>query len=295
MNLEKFYSKLSAKQAAFIAIFLWASAFVFTKYVLKYTDVNTLAVVRYFFAAIILGFIAFKNKMKIPSLNDFFILFAAGFFGYSGYLVAFNIAMQKISPSTASVINALSPAITGIIAYFIFKEKIKLIGWFSLLISFIGILILTLWDGVLSINVGIIYMFLACLFISLSNIFQRALAGKKYTSLELIVYSMIIGAVQLIIYSPKSLLNITEIKPFILLLILYMAIFPSVIAYLFWARAFEIAKSTTEVTSFMFVTPVVATLMGIIILGDIPKFSTFLGGTVIIGGMILFNKTKNSK
>ncbi|WP_022818898.1 DMT family transporter [Fusobacterium russii] len=295
MNLEKFYSKLSAKQAAFIAIFFWASAFVFTKYVLKYTDVNTLAVVRYFFAAIILFIIAFKMRMKIPAPKDFFILFAAAFFGYSGYFVVFNIAMQKISPSTASVVNALSPAITGIIAYFLFGEKINLIGWLSLLISFIGILILTLWDGVLSINIGIVYMLLACLFVSLSNILQRGLVGKRYSSLELIIYTMIIAAIQLVFYSPKSLLKIVEMEAYVLFLILYMAIFPSIIAYLFWVRAFEIAKSTTEVTSFMFVTPVVATLMGIIILGDIPKFSTFLGGIVIISGMLLFNKTKNSE
>lgn len=71
-----------------------------------------------------------------------------------------------------------------------------------------------------------------------------------------------------------------------------MAIFSSVIAYLFWTRAFEICKTTTEVTSFMFVTPVLATIMGIIILGDIPKLSTFIGGLVIITGMIIFNKTK---
>ena len=42
----------------------------------------------------------------------------------------------------------------------------------------------------------------------------------------------------------------------------------------------------------MFVTPVLATLMGIIILGDIPKLSTLIGGVVIILGMIIFNKTK---
>ena len=41
----------------------------------------------------------------------------------------------------------------------------------------------------------------------------------------------------------------------------------------------------------MFVTPVLATLMGII-LGDIPKLSTLIGGIIIILGMVLFNKTK---
>ena len=72
-----------------------------------------------------------------------------------------------------------------------------------------------------------------------------------------------------------------------------MGLFPSVVAYIFWTRALEISKTTTEVTSFMFVTPVLATIMGIIILGDIPKISTFIGGGIVILGMILFNKTKN--
>lgn len=292
MNIEKIYSKLSAKQAAFVAIFFWASAFVFTKVVLKYTDVNTLAVVRYFIAALILIFISFKKKIKFPALKDLPIFFIAGFFGYSGYFVIFNIAMQKISPSTASVINALSPAITAIIAYFLFKERIKLVGWISMFISFIGILVLTMWDGVLSVNVGIIYMLSACLCISLSNICQRGLAGKKYTSLEVIIYSMVIGALQLLMYSPKSLLKMFEMDVFAFMLIVYMAIFSSVISYLFWTRAFEICKTTTEVTSFMFVTPVLATVMGILILGDIPKLSTFIGGIIIIFGMVLFNKTK---
>ena len=69
-------------------------------------------------------------------------------------------------------------------------------------------------------------------------------------------------------------------------------IFPSIISYFFWTKAFELAKSTTEVTSFMFATPVIATILGMIILGDIPKLSTIIGGVIIISGMILFNKTK---
>ncbi len=42
----------------------------------------------------------------------------------------------------------------------------------------------------------------------------------------------------------------------------------------------------------MFATPVIATILGMIILGDIPKLSTIIGGVIIISGMILFNKTK---
>ena len=291
MNLKKIYAKLTAKECAFIAIFFWATAFVLTKVVLKEVDVTTLGVLRYFFASIIVIFILIKQKISLPKLKDILAFVFAGFSGYAGYIVFFNMATLLSSPSTLSVINALAPAITAIVAYFIFNEKIKLIGWFSMGISFCGILILTLWDGVLTINKGILYMLAGCLLLSLYNISQRYLT-KKYSSFDVSMYSMLIGGVLLVIYSPSSVGNMFNISFSSLILIIYMSIFPSIISYFFWTKAFELAKHTTEVTSFMFVTPVLATLMGIIILGDIPKLSTLIGGIIIILGMVLFNKTK---
>ncbi len=291
MDLKEIYTKLTAKKCAFIAIFFWATAFVLTKVVLKEVDVTTLGVLRYFFASIIVVFILIKKKISLPEVKDIPAFIFAGFSGYAGYIALFNIATLLSSPSTLSVINALAPAITAIVAYFIFNEKIKLIGWLSMGISFCGILILTLWDGVLTVNKGILYMLAGCLLLSLYNISQRYLT-KKYSSFDVSMYSMLIGGILLVIYSPSSITNMFSISFTSLILIIYMSIFPSIISYFFWTKAFELAKNTTEVTSFMFVTPVLATLMGIIILGDIPKLSTLIGGVVIILGMILFNKTK---
>ncbi|WP_338970099.1 DMT family transporter [Fusobacterium nucleatum] len=291
MDLKEIYTKLTAKKCAFIAIFFWATAFVLTKVVLKEVDVTILGVLRYFFASIIVIFILIKKKIPLPKVKDIPAFIFAGFSGYAGYIVLFNIATLLSSPSTLSVINALAPAITAIVAYFIFNEKIKLIGWLSMSISFCGILILTLWDGVLTVNKGILYMLAGCLLLSLYNISQRYLT-KKYSSFDVSMYSMLIGGILLVIYSPSSITNMFSISFTSLILIIYMSIFPSIISYFFWTKAFELAKNTTEVTSFMFVTPVLATLMGIIILGDIPKLSTLIGGVVIILGMILFNKTK---
>ena len=291
MNLKKIYAKLTAKECAFIAIFFWATAFVLTKVVLKEVDVTTLGVLRYFFAAIIVIFILIKQKISLPKLKDIPAFVFAGFSGYAGYIVFFNMATLLSSPSTLSVINALAPAITAIVAYFIFNEKIKIIGWISMGISFCGILILTLWNGTLTVNKGVIYMLIGCVLLSLYNISQRYLT-KKYSSFDVSMYSMLIGGILLVIYSPSSITNMFSISFTSLILIIYMSIFPSIISYFFWTKAFELAKSTTEVTSFMFVTPVLATFMGMIILGDIPKLSTLIGGVVIILGMILFNKKK---
>ena len=291
MDFKEIYKKLTAKKCAFIAIFFWATAFVLTKVVLKEVDATSVGVLRYFFSSTIVIFILIKQKISLPALKDIPAFIFAGFSGYAGYIALFNTATLLSSPSTLSVINALAPAITAIVAYFIFNERIKLIGWFSMGISFCGILILTLWDGVLTINKGILYMLAGCLLLSLYNISQRYLT-KKYSSFDVSMYSMLIGGILLVIYSPSSITNMFSISLTSLILIIYMSIFPSIISYFFWTKAFELAKSTTEVTSFMFVTPVLATFMGIIILGDIPKLSTLIGGVVIILGMILFNKTK---
>jgi len=267
MDFSQIFKTLTAKHCAFIGIFFWATAFVITKVVLKEVDAMSLGVLRYFFASIIVIFILIKKKIPFPNLKDIPAFIFAGFSGYAGYIVLFNIATVLSSPSTLSVINALAPAITAIIAYFMFNEKIKLIGWIAM------------------------DMLLGCFLLSTYNISQRYLT-KKYSSFSVSMYSLLIGGILLVIYSPHSIANIPNISSSSLILIIYMAIFPSIISYFFWTKAFELAKSTTEVTSFMFATPVLATILGMIILGDIPKLSTIIGGVIIISGMILFNKTK---
>ena len=182
MRLKKI-SKLTAKESAFIAIFFWATAFVLTKVVVKEVGASSLGVLRYFFAAIFVLAIIIKKRISPPALKDLPMFFYAGFSGYGGYIVLFNIATSLASPSTLSVINALCPAITAIIAYFVFKEKINLVGWICMGISFVGILILTLWDGVLTINTGILYMLVAAIMLSSYNISQRYLT-KKYSSFD---------------------------------------------------------------------------------------------------------------
>ena len=230
MNLKKIYAKLTAKECAFIAIFFWATAFVLTKVVLKEVDVTTLGVLRYFFAAIIVIFILIKQKISLPKLKDIPAFVFAGFSGYAGYIVFFNMATLLSSPSTLSVINALAPAITAIVAYFIFNEKIKIIGWISMGISFCGILILTLWNGTLTVNKGVIYMLIGCVLLSLYNISQRYLT-KKYSSFDVSMYSMLIGGILLVVYSPSSVRNIFSISFNSLILIIYMSVFPSIISY----------------------------------------------------------------
>lgn len=88
------------------------------------------AIVRYgfgnaslFFAGILLIPLAFFCKIRLPHSRDLSKFAISGILGYTAYMFFFNTASTMISPSTASVINAVCPGLTAVFAYFLFSEK----------------------------------------------------------------------------------------------------------------------------------------------------------------------------
>lgn len=79
------------------------------------------------------------------------------------------------------------------------------------------------------------------------------------------------GSIQLCSLPPKSLLKIAHLDLSVFLVIIYMAVF-AVVSYMLWTRAFEIAKSTTEVTTFMLCSPILTAIISAITIGEIPIF-----------------------
>lgn len=277
---------------SFLAVLFWASAFVVTKYMVEQRLVTPidLAILRYFLAALLLLVLFFTKKIKKPGLKDLPLFILSGILGFSGYGYLFNVANIYITPATASVINAICPGITAIWGYFLFSEKINNKGKLGLFISFIGVVVLSLWDGELSINSGIIFMLGAAFFLGTYNIVQRILV-KKYTPLEAITYSIIFGVLSFLPFHGQSLnLFITNRSLEFWIPIFYLAIFPSIVAYYCWTKAMSHCKNTTEVTKYMFVTPILTIVLAIIFMGIIPTLGTYLGGIIILTGMYIFSK-----
>ena len=287
-------NKIKTKIYAFLTILCWASSFVSTKIILSsgFLSPFELGILRYFFAAILLIPIIFIMKLRIPKLKDWYKFLISGFLGYAGYVFLFNTAISIINPSTSSVINAICPGLTSIVAYFLFKEKIPFMGIISLLISFVGILILCLWGDTFSMNIGVIYMLGAAVCLSLYNIAQRVLS-KDYSSSEVAFFSILFGTILLIISKPNSILLLKNLNSTVFLHLVFLAIFPTLIAYSLWSKAFLICENTSDVTNFMFLTPVVTTLMSFFAIKEYPEMNTYVGGIFILLGMIMFQKSKN--
>jgi drug/metabolite transporter (DMT)-like permease len=61
------------------------------------------------------------------------------------------------------------------------------------------------------------------------------------------------------------------------------------IAYVAWSRAVSKAKQTSQVSNYMFISPLLTSVLGFLIAGEVPDLGTLLGGGIILMGVLLFN------
>ncbi len=288
--MDKEKKNLNYKFLAFGTVFLWASTFVFTKVALNHFTPTVVGFLRYFTASVVLAAVCGVKKVGFPDKKDMPLFIVSGACGFGFYMIFFNIGSQTLSSSTSSVIIATTPIITAVIASFIYKEKIKPLGWLAIAVEFVGILILMLWNGVLSINKGALWMLLAALFFSGYNLVQRIIT-KKYSAFQTTAYSIFTGLIILCVFLPQAIPQVLSASWKELAVVLYMGVLPSAVAYIWWAKALSMANKTSDVTNFMFVSPLLTSIMGFFIIMEIPPVSTVIGGIIIIIGLVLFSRS----
>ena len=120
------------------------------------------------------------------------------------------------------------------------------------------------------------------------NLIQRFATGR-YTPMQSTVYTITASTLMFLLFLPQAIAEVQTAPIPSLLAVLFMGIFPSAIGFLLWTKALSIAKQIGDVTNFMFVTPLLSTLLEIILIGDIPDAGTITGRVMILLGVALFN------
>ena len=274
---------------AIITIIFWALAFVFTRLGLQYFDVYSLSFLRYLVASITLLVIICFIKINRPKKEDLFSFILSGALGFFLYVILFNKGTALVSAATSSIIIATVPVFTALLATFFYKEKLKIYQWIAIGIEFMGILVLTLMNGSFSINEGVLWLLIAALCLASYNILQRKLT-KTYSALQASTYSIFFATIMLCIFLPGSINKAIHAPLIQMLYVLILGVFSSAIAYIAWAKAISLTEKTTYVSNYMFVTPFLTTILGFIMINEIPDKATILGGIIILSGLFIFNK-----
>ena len=294
MNNSNIKNKIEVNLYSFITVLLWGSSFPFTRIVGDDISPYSLGFIRCALAAVILLTIGKVCGIRKPfRAKDLLWFFLSGILGFSVYFIFFNLGMATLTSATGSIITAISPILTSIAVCKLFKEQINLIGWISIFCAFAGVLVLILWNGVLSINIGVLWMFGVALVFAAYNVLNRKFSEMGYTAMEIVTYSAVFGAIQMLPFLPQAITDISAAAPSSTLAAIYLGVMPSAIAYFFWSKAIVLAERTSEVTNYLFVNPLIAAVIGFIMLKEVPDMGTYIGGIIIIAGVIVFSTRGN--
>lgn len=273
---------------AAVTIFFWSLAYVMTRLTLRYFSAFSLGFLRNFIASCTLIVIAVMTGMKRPRLKDLPWFLAAGGAGFFLYTITFNQGQAAVTASTGSVIISTVPVFTALMARFVYRERLRAFQWAAILVEFAGVAVLTLMNGALSINAGLVWLFLAALALSVYNLLQRKLT-KSYSALQASTYSIFAGTLLMAGFAPASIREIAGVPAIQYLYLAVLGVGSSAIAYVSWAKAFSKAAQISQVSNYMFITPFLASVLGFLIAGEVPDRATLYGGGIILAGVMIFN------
>jgi len=282
--------KLNYHIFAIISVLGWANGFVFTRLALQYFEPVSIAFLRYLLGSLVLLVVAIALKIKPPAREDWKWVILCGMSGFAVYMTIFVLVSVTINAATSSVIIATVPIFTALMAWVFYKEKLKPVQCFACGLEFLGILVMALIALQLDANIGamLILLFGAGL-LAIYNITTRKLV-KKYSPLQVTIYSMFVGTIGLSIWIPNSISDIQSgIPPIGYFHIFVLGAFSSAIGFVTWALALKHTPKVSYVTNYMFITPFLTTLLGFWLANEVPGLETILGGALILSGLAIFN------
>ena len=277
--------------ALVLSMIFWSFSFVWFKIANRHYDPITIVFIRLCIAAALLsawlwithGFTGVKKSDR-----KYFLLLAV--FEPFLYFLGESFGLTYVSSTVGSVIISTIPVFAVIFAWIFYREKLKLINYIGVIVSFAGVMIfITSGSGALSMNIkGLALLLLAVVSAVGYNMVLHRLASK-YNPVSIVNIQNVIG---IILFLPIFL--ITDFKKLIatgivaesFTSIVLLAIFASSGAFVLFAysvRHVGIARANV----FTNLIPVFTAVFAFLLIGDRLTLQNAAGMAIVIVGLFL--------
>lgn len=281
-----------------MAMIFWSFSFIWFKEANKTFYPLTIVFIRLTFSAILLSLYLFftKNFMKIQKPDRKLFLMLALFEPFF-YFLGESFGLTYVSATVCSVFISTIPVFATIGAWLIFRERLKIINYAGIILSFIGVLIFILnRDGSISFNVrGLGFLFLAVISAVGYNLTLSRLVGN-YSPVYIVNVQNVIGSVLFLPLFMFLDLRHFAATPFTFNMfkpIIELAVFASCGAFILFAFSVR-HMGITRANVFSNIIPIFTALFSFIILGEKLTMQNIIGMSVVIAGLFMsqINGTK---
>lgn len=278
-----------------LVMFLWAICFPLITTGIAFAPHLTFAALRAMLAGLTLTGLAFAQRRPIPKGRRAWGVIAVIGVGATslGFLGMFHAA-EFVSPGIATVIANTQPLLAASLAGIVLGERLTRLGKMGLGFGFVGILViaspqLTSDEEQQDYILGLAYILLAALGITVSNVMIKWIAGKV-DSLMAMGLQLLIGSIPLFLgaWATEEPAAIRWSLTFILIL-LALSVFGSGLVYWLWISVLKEAP-LNRANAFSFLIPVFGLTMGAMFYNETLGWSEFVGISLTVLGVGLVTR-----
>jgi len=281
----------------------WSGNFVISRGMHAEIPPFTLSFWRWMTAFLILLLFAvshlWRQRELARSHSRFLII--QGLLGVAGFNTMVYLAMQTTTAINAVLVNSCIPVLIAVCSWLLYKEVMSVRQCFGVLISLTGVLLIIAHGQLahllqVSFNRGDLYMLAAALIWALysANLkrYPQGLHPLAYQSAIVIVGLVVLLPLYLYELAGGQVMNVTTAS---VATIVYVALFASILAYIFWNRAVR-DVGANKAGPFIHLMPVFSTILAVIFLGEKIHAYHIQGIALIFSGiaMTTFRVAKKS-
>ncbi len=273
---------------------IWGGMYVVSKAVLNYIPPWVLLELRFIIGLIVLAVWAWLNQEWRVDKKDLFSLALIGLVGYTGSIGLQFVGTYLSGAAMGSLITAASPALISFFAWWLLKEKLNVWKISSLILASVGVVIVIGLPEqsaqTSNIFLGNWILFGAAVTWALYTVLSR-IQTQKYSSLTVTTWANVFGV---LFTAPIAYWEYTRSDvhlpsdPWVWAGVLYLGIISTALAFYFWNKGFEYIDASTG-SLFFFVQPLVGSVLGYLLLGEILNWNFFMGAILICIGIYLSN------
>jgi drug/metabolite transporter (DMT)-like permease len=257
----------------------------------------TAATLRFLIASVCLLAMLYQSEKRLPRLSfrQWLLIIALGVSGVFLYNICFFNGLRYIPASRASLIVAITPAVTASLSAVFFKEAISPVRWMGIVLSIAGAMVVishghisSLLDG--GINLGDVLLF-GCVITWAVYTLVGKVALQSLSPLVMAAYSACVGFVTLgLLAVPEGIFGATgELDLQQWSAIAFLAVFSTAIGFIWFYQGIR-AIGPSRAAVFGNLVPVFAVLLAVLILGEKVDAYMLGGGVLVLLGVSLTNR-----
>lgn len=294
-----FFSGMKARLVWLLLCGIWGSTWLFIKLGLEDLPPFTFAGIRFVIAFLIIFSFIWARGMSLPKTRGAWrLLLITGVLSFSlNYGLVFW-SEQHISSGLAALLQATMPAFGLVFAHFHLPgERLTWLKTFGVVLGVCGVGVV--FSNQLAVAGGLalagcVAVVFSSLFVAYSNVLVKAY-GKNLEPSILAAGQMFFGLIPLLLVGIPLEGNPFEFRWTWMawIALLYLAVVGSVIAFLLYYWLIH-NMDVTKTMLIALVTPVVAVILGMIVLDEQLTWRTIAGGAMIMAGLVATRRPRTN-